>query len=195
MLTDDTLTRELRAAFDDATADLEYGGRVPRLRRSPVAALPAVAAGLALAGVPLLQLAGGAGDTPAAVAPAGPPSTSAPAAPGSTGSTAAPAPTPEVVDDTVRLAGFRLAYTRDAVSQGPLVARRVDQVPDAAEPVAPAEVAGQQGVRAGQQPTTGEPALFLEGPEGPFTLSGAGWTREQLVAVLSASSPTTVPLV
>jgi hypothetical protein len=198
VLTDDQLTDDLTAAFRAATSDLTYAGRVPTPRPSALTALPVLAAAAALVVVPAVvdqrdDQAGApsATDTPSA-------GTTASASPSSS---VAPAPRgpAELVTETVRLAGYRLSYTRPAgAGQG-----RLHAVGGVALPADAVEVPGGGPVPGssawtGLDAETGDAALFVSvtgDPGAIFELTGPGWTPEQLVEVNRSPEPSTVPLV
>ena len=113
MLTDDDLTRQLRAAFEEDTRAMTYDGAVPRVRTRPAWAAPGwvalPAAGAVAAAVLVL------GSTGDATSPATPD-----AAPGPT--TSAPSATPsgeDTVTETFTLAGMTFTYERGADEDQP----------------------------------------------------------------------------
>ncbi|TQS43010.1 hypothetical protein [Cryptosporangium phraense] len=176
MITDDDLTRRLGAAFEGAAADLRYAGPVPAARRTPSTAwlaLPAVA-GLAVAGVALVE-------QPSAPVPQAVPAPSA--------SLGTPTTT------TITVAGFRMTYQARPGSPAPLRSSLdPGPVPSGARPVAPPRGA-VPGVRAwvGQDPATGDAALWVEAPtrnEGRrFALYSSVWSQQQLVELFRNGSP------
>lgn len=157
MLTDDDLTRDLRAAFRDTTSDLRYDGPVPAGPHTPVwarvgwVALPAAAAVAATAVV--------VGGSPTDVAPA-PGAPSAAGTPSSSPSASAPA----LVTDTIEVAGFSFTYQR-AAGSAPAEEHLFspDAVPDGAREVT---FAGMSPARAwvATDPATGDPTLYLKAP-------------------------------
>lgn len=191
-MNDDQLTRDLGAAFRDATSDLTYGGRVPTPHRSPLLVVPVTAAAAIAVLVPVALH-----DDPASAPSAGP-GTVAPfsTSPATTRTTSAAPPT--VLTEKVRLAGFTVRYHRSAGEQGPLVARTVAELPDDATPV---DLSDMDAVPAkawtGTEPTTGDAAIFVKVStrfEGElFDLSGPGWTKDQLIAVFKGGEPQVVP--
>jgi hypothetical protein len=170
-----------------ATADLTYERRAPRLRRTPAYAVPVAATGLVAAGVAsAVLLPSLASPPPAARDTAAPEMSSGPA------TTGVPATAPELVVDTVSFAGTTYVARRDS-GRGPLVARDVATLPAGAARV---DTTADAEAWFGAEPATGEPALFVEPTRpggGVFSLSGAGWTQEQLVAVLEGAEPRVVP--
>ncbi|KRC48948.1 MULTISPECIES: hypothetical protein [unclassified Nocardioides] len=181
MLTDDDLTRQLEAAFREASADLRYDRRVPTARRTPSTgwlAVPAVATVAALA------VAGGADESPAPAPEAG------------HGPTATPGP--RWTTDTVTVAGYTFTY-RHAPGE-----RLVDDLhadlsparpPDDATAIAgaPAEV----DAWVGTDPDSGQHALWVEAPTRNggrlFALLSPSWTEDQLKDLFLNGEPRTVP--
>lgn len=190
-MNDDRLTADLHDAFHAATADLTYDRPAPRLRRTPAYSVPA-AAGLVAAGVASAVL------LPSLASPPSPArDTAAPEVSTGPALTGVPATAPEFVVDRVSFAGTTYVVRRESGGgQGRLVARDVGTLPAGAERV---ETTADAEAWFGEEPATGEPALFVEAPTRPdggvFSLSGAGWTQEQLVAVLEGADPRVVPLV
>jgi hypothetical protein len=167
-MNDDRLTADLHDAFRAATADLTYDRPAPRLRRTPAYAVPAAATGLVAAGVATAVLLPALASSP-------PRDTAAPEV------STAPATT---VVDTVSFAGKTYVVRRDSRKQGALRARDVGTLPADAEPVT---ISGQKWW-FGEEPSTGDPALFVtvrthSGGSTIMSMSGAGWTREQLIEV------------
>ncbi|MFB9315687.1 hypothetical protein [Nocardioides plantarum] len=186
-MNDDRLTADLHEAFRAATADLTYDRPAPRLRRTPAYAVPAAAAGLVAAGVATAVLLPSLASSPprdvaAPEVTTGPPTTGVAAA------------VQEFVVDRVSFAGTTYVARRDNGQQGRLVARDVGTLPAGAEPV---KTSVDAKAWFGEEPSTGDPALFVKAPtryDGSiFSLSGAGWTQEQLVAVLEGGEPEVVP--
>jgi hypothetical protein len=196
VLTDDQLTDDLTAAFRAATSDLTYAGRVPTPRPSALTALPVLAAAAALVVVP--AVVGQRDDQAGAPSATGSPSAGATASPSSS---VAPAPRgpAELVTETVRLAGYRLSYTRPAgAGQGRLHAVGGVALPDDAVEVPGGGPVPGSSAWTGLDAETGDAALFvsLTGDPGElFELTGPGWTPEQLVDVNRSPEPSTVPLV
>lgn len=161
MLTDDDLTRDLRAAFRDTTDDLTYDALAPTVRRTPAwasrgwLALPAVAATAAIAVVATGPQTG--------VGTVADPPVGTPAAPVPTISAAPPvgeAPL-ELVTERFEVAGLTIAYRRPA-EQGPMTLHvfRPDTLPDGARPF---DLPGEPGERAwvGTDERSGDGALYL----------------------------------
>jgi hypothetical protein len=176
-MNDDQLTADLNAAFRSVTADLTYAGEAPRLRRNPIAAVPMTAAAAGIAAVALVPSL------------AGSPTAAPPSSPSSSTTSEASGPV-RLVTETVSFAGATYAVTRDPSTQGPLTARVLAALPGGLEPV---DIDSTGRVWTGTEPTTGEPAVVVESPvrfEGrAFSLSGAGWTAEQLVDVVRGVAP------
>lgn len=158
MLTDDDLTRQLGAAFEDATRDTTYDGSVPRVRTRPLWARPGLVALPAIGAAAAAVLVLGSTDgTP-----------SPPATPGAT--TAAP-PTSRSASDTVTetftLAGMTFTYERgaDEASLDDQFLRVYDpgQLPAWAEPVE-LEQGASAKVWVGQDPASGAVSMLVESP-------------------------------
>lgn len=191
-MNDDRLTADLHDAFRAATADLTYDRAAPRLRRTPAYAVPVAVTGLVAAGVATAVLlpslaSSPARDTAAPEAPTSEPSSATASGPPMTDVTPA-------VLDFVSFAGSTYTFTRETSAQGRLVARDVGTLPDGAQEV---ETTTDATAWFGEEPSTGDPALFVQAPtryDGSiFSLSGAGWTQEQLVDVLEGGEPQVVP--
>jgi hypothetical protein len=162
VLTDDDLTRQLGAAFEDATRDTTYDGAAPRVRSRPAWVAPgwvALPAAGAVAAAVLVM--GSTGDAPSSPAPD--------AAPDVT--TAAPSPTPsaeDTVTDSFTLAGMTFTYERgaDEASIDDQFLRVYDpgQLPGWAQPVE-LESGASATVWVGQDPATGDVSMFVASPE------------------------------
>jgi hypothetical protein len=194
MLTDDDLTRDLRAAFREATDDLRYDGPVPAGPRTPAwaragwVAVPAAAAVAAS-----VVVVGGAPDVtapPAAGPSVGSSESSGPAGPSAGSSSSAPAP--ELVTDEIVVLGMTLGYRRVA-GDPPLVVALTSPpaVPDGAREVSLPEMAPARAW-IGTDPETGVPVLYLKAPtrnEGRLTgLSGRGLDEADLESLLRHGS-------
>lgn len=185
MLTDDDLTRELRARFDHATDGLIYTGITPTARRTPSPAwlaLPAVAASAVVAvtattGSPTAQLRL-------------PSPTSATAHTGPASSLPTVTADFEVAGYTVRYRGAGPAPADDlrwetGVSR-PVDAQRVDagELGDVAD-----------GVQAwvGTDPDSGDNALYLTSPvrDGgrEFAVMSESWSLQQLQGLVFTDGP------
>ena len=183
MLTDDDLTRDLRAAFRDTTASLEYDGPVPAGPRTPAWARDGWVALPAAAAVAATVVVVGGAPHDAATPPSAAPSTTGP-----TGATAAP----DLVTDTIEVAGFAMTYQR-AAGTAPAEEHLFspDSVPDGAReivfpPMAPARA------WLGTDPATGEPTLYLDAPTRNnghlMGLSIPGFGEAELVDLLKHGS-------
>lgn len=185
MLTDDDLTRELRAAFHGATADLRYTGRT-RPPRSMTVIVPA-----ATVAVTLVAVGVGIGTTDghhrtdrrSAVGPAVKPS---------------PSHKPVLVTKTMRLAGYALTYQTTAGAPPPVYAvLDVARLPDDVREV-PVSGADAQ-VWVGKDPSNGNNALYVKAPTRDdgnlFGLESAVWTQDQLVDLFKHGSQVAVPAV
>jgi len=169
MLTDDDLTRDLRAAFRDATDDLTYDALAPTVRRTPAwasrgwLALPAVAATAAVAVVATGPQTG--------VGTVADPPISSPAAPATSAAPAVTEPPLELVTERFEVAGFTIAYRRPA-DAGPMTLHvfRPDSLPDGAQRF---DLPGEPGERAwlGTDERSGDGALYLRDD----TREGKGW--------------------
>ncbi len=184
MLTDDDLTRQLRAAFEEDTRHMTYDGAVPRVRTRPAWAAPGwvalPAAGAVAAAVLVL------GSTGDATSPATPD-----AAPGPT--TSAPSATPsgeDTVTETLTLAGMTFTYERGA-DEAPIddqFLRVYDpgELPGWARPVE-LESGASAEVWVGQDPSTGDVSMFVSSPErwgGALTgLASPSITVEQMTSL------------
>jgi hypothetical protein len=174
MLTDDHLTRELGAAFREATRDLEYAGPVPTPRRTPLLLVPAAA----LSAATVVLVAGSLGDGPNGAQPA---------PPGRSAATSQP----RLVTDTVTFAGYTFSYQRRAGAPDPL---RVQLAPHGL-PEGMRKVAVEPPAKAwvGADPASGDAALYVEAPtrnEGRlFVLSSSTWTQAELVRLLHSGRP------
>jgi hypothetical protein len=181
MLTDDDLTRQLGGAFRDATADLEYGGRVPAPRTTaatigvPLASTAAVVAALAVVWA-------SSPDTEDTAPPSadGPSASAAP-------STAAPAHAAELVTDTIEVAGFTFSY-RHAPGQPAAEVIHVfvpDGLPDGVRPV---DVPEPSKAWVGTDPRSGEVAIYLKAPsrfDGRlFGVSSPSLSEDQMITFL-----------
>jgi hypothetical protein len=162
VLTDDDLTRQLRAAFEEDTRHMTYDGAVPRVRTRPAWAAPGwvalPAAGAVAAAVLVL------GSTGDATSPATPDATTAP--PSRTPSaTSTPADT---VTETFTLAGMTFTYERgaDEVPLDDQFLRVYDpgELPGWARPVE-LESGASAEVWVGQDPATGDVSMFVSSPE------------------------------
>jgi hypothetical protein len=158
MLTDDDLTRQLGAAFEDDTRDKTYGGAVPRVRTRPAWVAPGwVALPAAGAVAAAVLVFGSIGDT----AP--------PAAPDAGATTAAPSQattTDGTVSEEIQLAGMTFTVRHQAgddFSMEMLAVYAVDQVPAWAEPVE-LESGASAKVWVGQAPDGGRVSMFVESP-------------------------------
>jgi hypothetical protein len=181
MLTDDDLSRQLGGAFRESTDDVTYAGRVPTPRTTaasfgvPLASTAAVVAALAVvwASSPGTEdVAPPSADGPAATATAAPTTT---------------APTPELVTDTIEVAGFTFSYQRAA---GQPVAEVIhvfapDGLPDGVRPV---EVPSPAKAWVGTDPRSGEVAIYLKAPsrfDGQlFGVSSPSLDEEQMISFL-----------
>ena len=177
MLTDEELTRELSDAFREATAGLEYAGRVPTPRRVSVLAVPA-AIGTAAA---VAVVAGSLGGTPGQEGPA--PTTPAPSA--------AASPQPRLVTDTVTFAGYTFSFHKRAGDPDPVRAEMAPRgLPDGVR-----RIAIDPPARAwiGRDPESGDAALYLQAPtrnQGRmFVLLSSVWDQRQLVHLLRTGRP------
>jgi hypothetical protein len=183
VLTDDDLTRQLRAAFEEDTRGVRYDGAVPRVRTRPAWAAPGWVA------LPA------AGAVAAAVLVLGSTGTPTPATPGT--ATAPPSRTPSAtstpattVTDTFTLAGMTFTYERgaDDVPLDDQFLRVYDpgQLPAWAEPVA-LESGASAEVWVGQDPATGDVSMFVSSPErwsGALTgLASPSITVEQMTSL------------
>jgi hypothetical protein len=178
MLTDDDLTRQLGGAFRESTDDLAYAGRVPAPRGVattvgvPLASTAAVVAALAVVWA-------SSPDTE---------DTSPPVAhPAVTTSPTPLAPAPELVTDTIEVAGFTFAY-RHAADEPVANIIHVfvpDGVPDGARPV---EVPAPAKAWVGKDPRSGEVAIYLRSPsrfDGKlFGVSSPGLDEDQMITFL-----------
>ncbi|HTW16665.1 MAG TPA: hypothetical protein VMF51_16135 [Nocardioides sp.] len=159
MLTDDDLTRDLRAAFSDATDDLTYDALAPTVRRTPAwasrgwLALPAVAATAAVAVVATGPQAG--------VGTVADPPSGTPTAPTTSAAPPATEPPLELVTERFEVAGFTIAYRRPA-DQGPMTLHvfRREALPDDARPI---DLPGEPRRSAwiGTDDSSGDGALYL----------------------------------
>jgi hypothetical protein len=183
VLTDDDLTRQLRAAFEEDTRGVSYDGAVPRVRTRPAWAAPGwvalPAAGAVAAAVLVLGSTGT--PTPATLGTATAPPSRTPSA------TSTPATT---VTDTFTLAGMTFTYERGADDM-PLddqFLRVYDpgQLPAWAEPVA-LESGASAEVWVGQDPDTGDVSMFVSSPArwgGALTgLASPSITVEQMTSL------------
>lgn len=190
MLTDDDLIRELETALRDDTAALRYTGKVPapRTRVVPWTAVPIAAATAAVVVLP--QLGGGPGVQYAGPQPT--PSTSAPVAP----APSAAAPAPELVTETIELAGMSFRYSRPAGTPSPATNLYMGVRPpaDATEVDLTGSPDADWVVRAwvGTEPRIGEAGLFVQtksegiGEYGFFT--GEGVTAEDWERMIRTGS-------
>lgn len=161
MLTDDDLTRQLGAAFEDATRDTTYDGAVPRVRTRPAWAAPGwVALPAAGAVAAAVLVVGSTGDVTSPSTPD--------AAPDAT--TSAPSPTSPgegTVTETFTLAGMTFTYERgaDEASIDDQFLRAYDpgQLPAWAQPVE-LESGASAKVWVGQDPATGGVSMFVASP-------------------------------
>jgi hypothetical protein len=173
MLTDDDLTRELRAAFRGATADLNYTGRT-RPPRAMSVVLPTVATAATLAAVAVGVGATGGHHPPAARSVVGP--VVAPSA----------GTTTKLVTKTIKLAGFTLTYQSAAGAPSPLYWKvGFGKIPAEAREV---HVTGTKArVWAGKDPSTGHNALYVKTPTRDggtlFALYSPTWSEHQLIAL------------
>ena len=184
MLTDDDLTRQLSSAFRESTDDVRYAGRVPAPRTAattigvPLASTAAVAAALA-------------------VVWASSPDTEPVPPPSADGSRASVAPTtttpdttgqsPELVTDTIEVAGYTFAY-RHAADEPVVDVLHVfapERVPASARPV---DVPAPAKAWVGTDPGSGEAAIYLQDPsryDGRlFGISVPGLDEDQMVTFL-----------
>lgn len=179
MLTDDDLTRQLGSAFRESTDDVTYAGRVPAPRTTattigvPLASTAAVAAALAVVWA-------SSPDTESVP----PPSADGPSASVAPTTTA---PAPELVTDTIEVAGFTFSYQRAA---GQPVAEVIhiflpDELPDGVRPV---EVPAPAKAWVGEDPRSGEVAIYLKAPgrfDGKlFAVSSPGLAEAQMITFL-----------
>lgn len=179
MLTDDDLTRQLGTAFRGATDDLTYAGRVPTPRRPAyVLAVPAAAT---VAAAAVLVATGGlaSNDAPS-------PPQAATTAPGGSHS----APSDRIVTDQIEVAGFTLSYRRAAGEPDPIRLVTDTEVPSDARSL---DVDGPAKAWIGTDPTSGDPALWLESPirNGGqlFAIESSVWTQDQLLDLFHNGSP------
>ena len=171
MLTDDQLTEELCAAFREATAEMTYAGPVPRPRRTPLVLVPAAAAGVAA----VVLVSGSLGDAPTGTRP----------------TPAGPTAQPQLVTDTVTVAGYTFTYQRRAGDPDPLRVRfRQATLPDGVRRV-PFEAPVKAW--AGTDPQSGDAAVYVLTPtrnDGRmFEMSSPVWTQQQLVNLLHTGRP------
>lgn len=160
MLTDDDLTRDLRAAFHDTTTDLRYDGPVPAGPHTPVWARAGWVALPAAAAVAATVVVVGGQQTDVTAPPAAAPSTGAPALPGSSASPSGDA----LVTDTIEVAGYTMTYRRPADAAPPEEHLfSPDAVPDGAREVTFAEMSPARAW-VGTDPATGDPTLYLDAP-------------------------------
>ena len=107
MLTDDDLTRDLRAAFHDTTTELRYDGPVPAGPHTPVWARAGWVALPAAAAVAATVVVVGGQPTDVTAPPSAAPSIGAPTSP--------PSPSGDaLVTDTIEVAGYTMTYRRPA---------------------------------------------------------------------------------
>jgi hypothetical protein len=168
MLTDDHLTRELGAAFREATQDLGYAGQVPTPRRTPLLLVPAVA----LSATAVVLVAGSLGDSQVAQ-PAMLPHPTA-------------AAQPRLVTDTVTFAGYTFSYQRRLGAPDPLRAELAPHgLPEGVRKVA---VDGPAKAWVGTDPSSGDTALYVRAPTRNggrlFALLSSTWTEDELVHLL-----------
>ncbi|MBC2932644.1 hypothetical protein [Nocardioides sp. zg-1228] len=157
MLTDDDLTRRLRAAFAEEAADLTYAGPVPRARTRPAWARPGLLA---------LPVAGAVAAAALVAGSTGP--STAPPAPSPTAADASSSPAGvRTVAEEIRLAGMTFTVERDAddVAVGDQLLRVYDpgQLPDWARPVE-LEAGAAAKVWVGTDPATGSTVLLVQSP-------------------------------
>jgi hypothetical protein len=167
VLTDDDLTRQLGAAFEDATRDTTYDGAVPRVRTRPAWVAPgwvALPAAGAVAAAVLVM--GSTGDTTSPSTPEAAPgtTTSAPSATGASPTSGGE----DTVTETFELAGMTFTYERgaDETSIDDQFLRVYDpgQLPGWAQPVE-LEQGASAKVWVGQDPSTGDVSMFVQSPE------------------------------
>lgn len=188
MLTDDDLTRDLRAAFHDTTSELRYDGPVPAGPRTPVWARAGWVALPAAAAVAATVVVVGGQRTDVTAPPSAAPSTGTPLAPGSSGSPADDA----LVTDTIEVAGFSMTYRRPADAAPPEEHLfSPDVVPDGAREVIFPEMSPARAW-VGTDPATGDPTLYLLAPTRNnghlMGLSVSGFGEAELVDLLKHGS-------
>lgn len=170
MLTDDDLTQQLGAAFHATSDDLTYTGMVPTASRTPSTrwlTVPAVAAAAALVVIP----SAGDGDG---------------SRPDQAGPSAAPDAAPELVTETIRVAGYTLTYEREARGSAPVAVMLGElTLPEDFREV---ELEGSVRAWAGFDATSGDAIVYVQPPAneggGLFALASPTWTQEQLVELL-----------
>lgn len=164
MLTDDDLTRDLRAAFHhaadaDPAGPLTYGGPVPTVRRTPVWARAGWLALPVAAAIAATVVAVGSGANPDKTVPpsAGPAPSDSPA-PGAS----SPGTVPALVTEEIRVLGMTLAYERPATAD-PLTytLSSPPAVPDGAREIT---FPGMAPARAWVTTVDGEAVLYLDAP-------------------------------
>lgn len=198
MLTDDDLTRDLRAAFHDAADDLTYDGAVPTVRRTPAwaqagwLALPAAAAAATVA---VLVAGPGPGGVTTAVPPNADPATTAPPT-SSTSSTPTAEPIePEelaLVTEEFQVAGFTISYQRHA-SEEPhtMTISSPSSVPAGARKVT---FPGQEPERGwvGTRDDSDDGVFYFEDPDSSdgrlLAISFPGLDEDALIAMMSGDS-------
>lgn len=190
MLTDDDLTRDLRAAFRDTTEDLSYDGAVPAGPHTPAwaragwVALPAAAAVAAT----VVVVGGSTGDvtTPPSAAPSGTPTPST----GTPSAGSSDTAEPELVTDEFEVMGMTLSRQRGP-SDPPMTISlfQPDRVPDGAREVT---FPGMAPARAWVTTEDGRGVLYLDAPtrnEGRLmALTSPGLDEDDLVDLLRHGS-------
>jgi hypothetical protein len=183
---DDQLTHDLGDAFRAATADLTYAGRVPTPRRTPLIVVPAVVAGTAAVALAVASVTSGghSGQAHAKAPSAASPTSIRPV-------TTAPTRT-RLVTKKLKLAGYTLVYSQPS-GNDPLYGRIVSAVPASATQV---PTGGPAKDWVGVDPATGYNTAFVDLGNGRIlAITSADATRDELVTMLQAAQPRTIPLV